>query len=380
MHARFKCAKLAAIAAALATVGVATPSSAAPVSVNLRVEGSTTTVFEGAVTTDGHAITKDASGPHPCDGTNAGANPTPGPTMTSALDDASKSGAFSWDGTWFNGFQDFGVDRIGPDRNGGPPAFPSWGYALNYTPTQVGGCQQQVTGGDSVVFGYDFFSKSHLLKLAGAGSANVGEPVTVAVVDGKDGSAIPGASVGGQTTGPGGVATLTFSSTGVKRLKAQRPDSVRSNALDVCVHNGPDGLCGAGATTQGSAVGPDTTGPTARLAGLRAGARFSRRKAPRLLRGSVDADPSGLNAVYIRLWRHYRGHCYFYRAVSESLRRAPCGSHRELVFVGKGPSWSYLLPFRPPPGHYHLDAIAADRLGNGSPIVPGRNRVSFLVR
>lgn len=372
MHVRLKCAKLAVIGALFAAIGVATPSSAAPITVNLRVEGSNSTVFEGAVTTDGHAITA-----HRCDGTNEGANPIPGPTMTSSLDDASRSGAFSWAGTWFDSLQDFQIDRIGPDASSSN-AF--WGYALNFQPSLLGGCHHQVTTGDSVLFGYDFFSKAHLLKLTGAGSANVAEPVTVTVTDGQDGTAIPGAAVGGQTTGSSGTATLTFNSTGVKHVKADRSDSVRSNALNVCVHNGNDGLCGAGGPAPGSATGPDTTGPVARIAGLRAGARFSRRRAPRLLKGTVDADPSGVRAIYIRLWSHYHGRCYFYSGVSESLRRAACGSHRELVFVGQGPSWSYLLPFTLPRGHYRVDAIAADRFGNGSSIVAGRNRVDFYVR
>ena len=34
--------------------------------------------------------------------------------------------------------------------------------------------------------------------------------------------------------------------------------------------------------------------------------RLSARHAPRLLKGSVGVDPSGVKAVYIRLWRHYR--------------------------------------------------------------------------
>src|SRR5262249_2278006 len=71
--------------AALALVTEAAP--AAPATVHLRVEGSSATLFDGSVATDGKTLTKDGSGPHPCDGTNNGANPTPGPTMTAALDD-----------------------------------------------------------------------------------------------------------------------------------------------------------------------------------------------------------------------------------------------------------------------------------------------------
>ena len=99
----------------------------APATVHLRVEGSSATLFDGSVATNAKTLTKDGSGPHPCDGTNGGANSTPGPTMTTALDDGALAGGFTWAGTWFDGFQDFGIDRIGSDSNGGPPTFPSWG-------------------------------------------------------------------------------------------------------------------------------------------------------------------------------------------------------------------------------------------------------------
>ena len=111
---------------------------AKPATVQLRVEGATSTIFEGPVTTDGHSIDK-GGGAHPCDGTNGGAHPSAGPTMTSALDDGAAANGFSWDGTWFS-FGDFGVDRIGPDANDfAGNRF--WGYALNFVPAAVGGLE-----------------------------------------------------------------------------------------------------------------------------------------------------------------------------------------------------------------------------------------------
>jgi hypothetical protein len=352
------------------------------------VEGSSTTIFEGAVRTDAKTLFKDPTHPsvsHPCDGTNGGANPTPGPTMTGALDDGSIAGGFTWAGTWFGGFPDFGIDRIGPDA---ATSSVFWGYALNYTLAPVGGCQQRVVAGDQVLFGYDYFNKAHLLKLTGPGSVDVNQPVTMAVVNGDDGTPAAGASVGGQLTGPSGTATLTFDTTGVHHLKAERSDSLRSNALDVCVHLGNDGTCGT--EVQASGLGPapapqvvpvvDRDGPGAHIAGLRLGQRFARRRAPRLLSGTVDSDPLGLKAVYIRMWRHYHGHCWFYGWRTERLDPNVCGSHRDLVFAGERPSWSYLIPFTLPPGHYRVDAIAVDGAGNGSAIVLGLNRVDFYVR
>ena len=69
-----------------------------PTSVNLRVEGSTKTIFEGTIVTSGHNVTTPLGGNHHCDGTNNGANPTPGPTCTSALDNAAKLHGFAFDG------------------------------------------------------------------------------------------------------------------------------------------------------------------------------------------------------------------------------------------------------------------------------------------
>jgi hypothetical protein len=384
MQVFFSRAARAGLVLTLALAVLSPAAFAAPATVHLRVEGSSATLFDGTVATNAKTLTKDASGPHPCDGTNGGVNPTPGPTMTTSLDDGAVAGGFTWSGTWFNGFQDFGIDRIGPDSNGGAPTFPSWGYALNFTPSQIGGCQQQVHDGDDVLFAYDFFSKVHLLKLTGPGSANTGEAVRVTVTDGQNGSPVAGASVGGQVTGADGAATLSFAGTGVHPLKAESPDSVRSNTLAVCVHNGADGACGSGADGVGSQGGGpaalDSTGPAARISGIRRGQRFSARRAPRLLKGTVGQDPSGVKAVYIRLWRHYRGRCYFLSWRTETMRRGACGAHRDLVYAGRGPDWSYLLAFTPPSGHYRVDAIAVDGHGNGSAISPGANRVDFFVR
>ncbi len=60
---------------------------AAPATVNLRVEGATSTIFEGPVTTDGKVIDKGGT-TLVCDGTSNPGNPGPGPTAISALDDA----------------------------------------------------------------------------------------------------------------------------------------------------------------------------------------------------------------------------------------------------------------------------------------------------
>jgi hypothetical protein len=73
-----------------------------PIFVNVRVEAPESTVFEGTVTTHGREVTAETGGTHLCDGTNGNNNPLPGPTCTSALDDASRPSlsprSFTWDG------------------------------------------------------------------------------------------------------------------------------------------------------------------------------------------------------------------------------------------------------------------------------------------
>ena len=223
-----------ALPAAILALAFAAPvASAAPVSVNLRVEGATQTIFDGPVTTDGHAITTPSSGgPHPCDGTNGGASTTPGPVATAALDDGARVNRFGWDATWSAGFSDFLVTQVGGERQ---TTTQFWGYLVNFTFPSVGGCQQKVSQGDEVLWVFDAFNKTRALKLSGPGSATTGSPVTVQVVDGADGSPQAGATVNGSPTGADGRATLSFAAPGIYGLKAERADAVRSNRVILCV-------------------------------------------------------------------------------------------------------------------------------------------------
>lgn len=224
-----------AAAATSASTGSASTGSASTGSgrtasavVTLRVEGSTGTVFEGPVRTTGHNVTTVAGGTHHCDGTNNGANPTAGPTATSALDTGSLTAGFTFDGTYNSTFDDFLISRIGGETQ---TSTQFWGVLLNGALTPVGGCQQQVTTGDEVLWAFDAFSKSHVLKLAGPRSARVGQPATYHLTDAQTGAAVAGADVNGGTTDAAGNATLTFTAPTVVRVKGERADSIRSNAV-----------------------------------------------------------------------------------------------------------------------------------------------------
>src|SRR5688500_17081923 len=85
-------------ALALLSLAAAPAALAAPVGVTVRVEGGSKTILEVPVTSDGHQLTTASGGTHECDGTNGGAYPSPGPTPTAALDDATRANSLTWDG------------------------------------------------------------------------------------------------------------------------------------------------------------------------------------------------------------------------------------------------------------------------------------------
>jgi hypothetical protein len=225
--------KIAIIIAALAlSLLAASVAGAAPEKIKLRIEGATRTIYEGSIRTDGHEVTTASGGTHECDGTNNGANPTPGPTPTSALDSAAAKEGFTWDGTWFEEFGDYFIERVADSPQ---TSTEFWGVLVNYQFTPVGGCQQEVGPREEVLWAFNAFEKSHFLKLKkgkhGAGS--------VLVTDGSTGEPIEDAIVGPVNNGPGvttnaqGEATLTFAAPGKHRVKAERSDSIRSNSIVV---------------------------------------------------------------------------------------------------------------------------------------------------
>jgi hypothetical protein len=282
-----------ALPVALAIAAVAAPTAgAAPVSVNLRVEGASSTIFDGPVTTDGHTIsTASSGGPQPCDGTNAGAFPSAVPTATAALDDGARLNGFTWDADWFSSFSDFSVkDVAGEAAN----TTQFWGLVVNFQFSQTGGCTTKVNNGDEVLWVFDAFSKTHVLKLAGPASATTGSPVTVQATNADDGSPAVGATVNGATTAADGMATLSFADAGVYKLKADRADSVRSNAITLCVD--PPG---ADPCTSSDKVAPSVA-PS--LPGRRLASEHGRSRTVLISWQASDADGAGVSyyAVDVR--------------------------------------------------------------------------------
>ncbi len=140
---------------------------AAPTSVNLRVEGSTNTLFEGAVTTDTNVPNE--------------VNTCNGPSPTSALFDMTQNTGILFAATWWPGFDDYAIDRIGPDKTGDfVNNFHWWSLWVNNSSSLVGGCQVVLTGSETALWAY-VENENTVLDLQGPTTAKVGEPFQVEV-------------------------------------------------------------------------------------------------------------------------------------------------------------------------------------------------------
>ena len=397
MHAARRLLCLLAGPLALLCLSGAT-AQAAPVTVQLRVEGSAKTLYEGPITTEPETFeTAESKAPHPCNVKENGGNEgfaAEGGNPTTALRDAALAAGLEFDAGWSSSLHDFYITQVGTDIEGGPPNYESWGYAVNYATANVGGCQFQLAPGNEVLWAFNYFNLTHLLSLTGPATAGVGTPVTLHVTDGRTGEAIAGASIGEDlagvttplpgagTTDAAGNVTVTLTHAGTVKLKAQSPGAVRSNGLTVCVHNGDDGTCGVPASVKGLPE-PALTHPTpstAEILGVTAGRVFAGRSAPRILRGAVTIGTGeSLRDVRISLERQAAGRCFVFSGVRGRFVRSRCG--RPAFFsVGDSLSFSYLLPARLPAGRYVYDIEALDDEGAATALVSGTSHVVFRVR
>jgi hypothetical protein len=365
-----KIRSLAGLAAA--TVLFAAPAQAAPVTVQLRIEGPTRTLFEGPVTTDVRPFrfTGDPVS-HQCDGTTTGGtSPQPVPTRAAAVAEASERTPFTIAGTWNDSFGVSFTNIAGEAVAYDPATNRFLAEYKNETFASLGACADPISGGDDVLFAYGTGSEQ-LLELSGPARARPGASVTVRVTDAATHGPVAGATVGGRQTAADGTASVgPLSTRGDNDLKASKAGAIRSNRLRVCVTDGADGACGTVLPSP-----PDTTAPVAGIDGIRDGQQFARRRAPRELHGTVSDDPSGLWAVKIRLTRRLGKTCWYFSGTRERFLKRTCGK-RYAFKVSDRPQWSYLLPARLPRGRYVLDTYAIDNAFNHGPV----QRVRFRVR
>jgi hypothetical protein len=352
----------------------AAPALAAPVTVDLRIEGATRTLYEGPVTTDTAPFVA-SDGPHAC-----GTTPTRGAVISAAAQAGRFAMTAIWDANYGSPtFESIAGENVGYDGASGR-------YLAEYLDGKgagVGACGDPVTTGQRVLFAYSAYGDT-VLALSGPATAKPGEKVTLKVTDAKpDGGPVAGASVAGVESGADGTVVVgPFSDRGDHDLKATKDGAIRSNRVRVCVTTGADGACGTsvpvtpGAQTPVVVAATDTTAPRGKLTGVNDHQVFT--SGPRDLRGSFS-DSSGLKVVKLRLTKRVGKKCWYFSGKQERFRGTRCGRGAYFA-IGERADWSYLLPAQLGPGRYVLDAVAIDGAGNRTPLQRGSTRVVFSVR
>lgn len=370
-----------------------------PATVTVRVLGPApnyeTLTPTTVVTTTSMPVTKDGGS---CSGTSA----------AGALELATKG---DWEGAWSEEYGDYEVESIDGRSYPFGEGLPYWSFWLNNKEATTGICEAELEPGDQVLFFPKCYGEEGkkpecepgVLSLEAPATAEVGKPVTIAVVryNAKgERSPAPEVNVGGwggsKTTNGEGKATIVFPGDETYTLRAtaaagENPVSVPGEAL-VCAHEGNDGTCGTTApassslpvssSTTHTIVAPPYTGPYAVVAdvtGIHEGHVYGRGKGPRVLTGTIAAH-APVTSISLRLRRSYRGRCWAYNGRHERLQRARCGHGRFFQIATGGDSFSYLLPARLPRGRYVLDVAATDSAGSRAPLDRGSSRIVFYVK
>ena len=367
-----------ALAGLLAAVVLAAPALAGP-TVTVRVEGQDRTLVPRTLvtTTDTPAVSEPAPGTRTCSG-------------RSGLGAIHQVTGGTYAGDW--GSIGFELKTVMGEFHYDPfPADPAryWAFWVNYQHMNVGLCDATyaLQEGDDVIILVDCFSGTGAcepaipLRLANVPpTVAPGQPVTVkvdefTVVQNPDFTTTTtpkpaaGARVtaGGQTatTATDGTATLSLSSPGLVSIAVEKAGRVRTAGV-TCVTTGSDGNCGTAVppgTPLGTGDPDDRTAPIATITGMKRGKVFSRKRAPRQLRGTVSADPSGLKSVRLSIVRKRGDRCWAFDGAGERFERHRCGGSRSFR-IGDRASWSYLLPARLARGRYTIRVIAIDNAGN----------------
>jgi hypothetical protein len=285
---------VATLAVAVLSLVAAVPlAAAAPIQVNVRIEGETETIFEGPVLTDVHRVKASSDSKwRRCDGVNVNVplNKVPGVVPTAAGSDAMRIAGLDFDGQWYNQYEDYFLKRWGPDEQDLVES-EYWGILVNNVFTDVGGCQYQLDGGDEVLWIYDAFDSRERLALYPAGYSGGAAPATATatlnqpfevevntwegynegtpppaptrtttpyegaevapvITNGQGFQKVDTASAATVLSGADGKASITFTTPGWHRIKATdvgvaEDAAIRSNRLDVCVPLAPATDCGA---------------------------------------------------------------------------------------------------------------------------------------
>ena len=372
----------------------------APAQVTVRVEGlSETKLPPTVVTTTTNPVVKDGNPADSC----------PGASALGALDLAT---AGNWSGPWeakYNQYSIFTIEGETHEFEESASANYFWSFWLNDKESELGACETELQPADRVLLFPSCYGTAcptpepTPLEIEAPTTANVGEATAVSVKQyNAKGEASPaiGASVigggAGATTDSQGHATLKFFGAGTYTLSvngaAAGPPAVRTETT-ICVHNGNDGTCGtqllsacatesvpSGGCGGPLLVAPQQSAVTALAGGVKAGHVYSKRKAPRILKGVVTVPAGGaLKEVRIGLERRSGKRCFAFDGSRERFVKSRCGAAR-FFSVGDTESFSYLLPAALPAGHYVYDIEAVDASGRATKLVAGVSHVAFYVK
>lgn len=327
-----------------------TPATALATEVNVRIAGETPAAQLGPTTVDTRA--DGTFGPDDCPNASAGG----------AVDLAVKQ---NWDRRALT--QTVLGETHAFTRND------FWALWINLELAQVGLCDYVPKAGDdlllvaSVSDPATFAPTPTPLSLRDVPpGATAGEPFTVTVLQhaSPDGVRTTTAPVAGATvtagdtsatTGPDGKATLQLDRPGRVQLVATRAGNVSTDPIQLAV-----------------APEEDIRSPTIALTNVRDGERFTRRTAPRRLRGTAR-DEGPIRRVNLSVIRKRDGDC---RRLNRRSRfvRSDCDRAGDFFLVAQRGRWSMPLP-KLKPGRYTVRAVAVDAADNRSRSLLVRFRV-----
>ena len=381
-------------------VGVASADAAGPATVSVRVIGSNGQPLLPLtqVTTNETPVVKDSKSEDSCTGTSA----------AGALELATKG---NWDGEWNKSFG-YGVETLeGVSYPFTQPDY--WAFWQDNKLSTTGVCDTELNSGDNLLFFVECYSETagvcpptppNVLAIEVPATVEVKKPVTVTVLSYPNAGGAPepakGVTVegGGDSNAPPtnaqGQTTLVFAGDGtytIQAIGAAEPPTIPAEAF-VCAHEGNDGTCGTTAPPESTGTTPKSTSTTtvgvsvptvetAKVAGVKNGHVYPRRRAPRLLKGSVVV-PAGrlLQKVQISLKRRYHGRCYGFDGATVRFVAIKCKRQASFFSVGTEASFSYLLPERLPKGSYTYDIEAVNSAGQATKLVSGISHVVFQVK
>ena len=386
---------------AYALAGATSAQAAGPATVSVRVIGSNGQPLLPLtqVTTNETPVVKDGKSEDSCTGTSA----------AGALELATKG---NWDGEWNKSFG-YGVETLeGVSYPFTQPDY--WSFWRDNKLSTTGVCDTELSSGDNLLFFVECYSETagvcpptppNVLAIEVPATVEVKKPVTVNVLSYPNAGGAPEPAQGVIVEGGGdsnapptnaqGQTTLVFAGDGkytIQAIGAAEPPTIPAEAF-VCAHEGNDGTCGTTAPgnspiVKSSPVNSGTTvnsGPpvieTAKIAGMKNGHVYPRRRAPRLLKGSVVVPAGGLlQKVQISLKRRYHGRCYGFDGATVRFVAIKCKRAASFFSVGTEASFSYLLPASLPKGSYVFDIEGIDSTGQATKLVSGVSHVVFQVK